>query len=434
MLGVLRIRNLRLLWVSSGIGMLGGQFYMIALPWLVLQLTDDAFAVGTVAAAAGVPRALFMLVGGALTDRFPPRTILIISGLLRMVMVTLLTVLVFTGSIELWMLYALAFSFGVADAFSWPASGALLPRLVSRDELQAANSLIQGTSQLAFLAGPVLAGGLIALFAGAQEAGEAADVASRTRGIAAAFGINSCTFMVSALLLLMMRIPRDAEEETDSGGEISMWSSIWEGLVVVWNDLTLRALFSIIAAINFLLTGPIAVGIPVLANSRLPEGAVAYGIIMSAFGGGALIGTILAGVLPKPSPQRLGLTFIFATSPIGIGAILLGFASSTPIAASMTLMMGIGEGYAVILFITWLQTRMPLSILGRMMSLVNLASVGLQPLSMALAGFLLKWDMTGLFVGAGTIMVVVVFASVFSPAVRAMGLIPEAAHPGNTAE
>ncbi|MBT3260224.1 MAG: hypothetical protein HN366_27775, partial [Deltaproteobacteria bacterium] len=70
---VLRLRNLRLLWIGEGISVLGSQFYMIALPWLVLKLTNDPFQMGTVLALAGIPRALFMLVGGALTDRYSPK-------------------------------------------------------------------------------------------------------------------------------------------------------------------------------------------------------------------------------------------------------------------------------------------------------------------------------------------------------------------------
>src|SRR5512141_3488907 len=101
---VLRIRNFRLLWIGEGISLLGDQFYMIALPWLVLSLTGNALAVGTVLATAGIPRALFMLLGGALTDRFTPRTLMICSNLARMALTGLLAVLVMTQLIQTWML------------------------------------------------------------------------------------------------------------------------------------------------------------------------------------------------------------------------------------------------------------------------------------------------------------------------------------------
>lgn len=82
------VRNFRLLWIGQGISVLGDQFYLIALPWLVLQLTGDALAVGTVLALVAFPRAVFMLVGGALIDRFSPPNVMLASDALRMVLVT----------------------------------------------------------------------------------------------------------------------------------------------------------------------------------------------------------------------------------------------------------------------------------------------------------------------------------------------------------
>src|SRR5215213_3699159 len=90
----LSVRNFRLLWIGEGISLLGDQFYMIALPWLVLQLTGSALALGTVMALASIPRALFMLIGGALVDRFSPRNVMFLSNLVRMILVALLAILV----------------------------------------------------------------------------------------------------------------------------------------------------------------------------------------------------------------------------------------------------------------------------------------------------------------------------------------------------
>src|SRR5512138_2453061 len=110
-LSVLRIRNFRYLWIGEGISLLGDQLYLIALPWLVLSLTGNALAVGTVLATTGIPRALFMLLGGALTDRFTPRRLMINSNLARMALTGLLAALVLTGLIQLWMLYVFALLF-----------------------------------------------------------------------------------------------------------------------------------------------------------------------------------------------------------------------------------------------------------------------------------------------------------------------------------
>src|SRR5512143_1369252 len=100
-LDVLRLRNFRLLWIGEGISLLGDQFYLIALPWLVLSLTGNALAVGTVLATAGIPRALFMLLGGALIDQFSPRRLMMNSMLVRMALTGLLAALVLTNLIQL---------------------------------------------------------------------------------------------------------------------------------------------------------------------------------------------------------------------------------------------------------------------------------------------------------------------------------------------
>ncbi len=110
---------------------------------------------------AGLPRAVLVLVGGVAADRFSPRSIMLASNAARAVVVAVLAVLVFTGSVELWMLFILAFVFGAVDAFFWPAQGAIVPMLVSDDKLPGANGLMQGSQQLTGLLGPALAGILV---------------------------------------------------------------------------------------------------------------------------------------------------------------------------------------------------------------------------------------------------------------------------------
>ncbi len=94
MLAVLGLRDLRLLWAGEGLSVLGSHFYMIALPWLVLQLTGDPFQMGSILALAGIPRALFMLVSGAIIDRTSPRLVMIASNAVRLVIVVVMALLV----------------------------------------------------------------------------------------------------------------------------------------------------------------------------------------------------------------------------------------------------------------------------------------------------------------------------------------------------
>ena len=118
---------------------------------------------GSVLAIEGIPRALFMLVGGAFTDRYTPRNVMLWSNFVRMLLVLLLALLIFTSMLELWMIFVMVLIFGIADAFFFPAQSAIVPRLIHKERLEPANALIQGTMQVSLFAGPVLAGIMIAL-------------------------------------------------------------------------------------------------------------------------------------------------------------------------------------------------------------------------------------------------------------------------------
>jgi predicted MFS family arabinose efflux permease len=109
--------------------------------------------------------------------------------------------------------------------------------------------------------------------------------------------------------------------------------------------------------LNLLINGPFAVGLPVVARTRFPEGAAAFGVILSLFGGGALLGTVLAGLLPKLPKKRLGTVSLSVLSVMGIGLATIGLSPTMPIAATAALVMGIANGYANIMLITWLQQK-----------------------------------------------------------------------------
>lgn len=394
--------------MGETVSSLGDQFYLIALPWLVLSLTGDALAVGTVMAAAGIPRALFMLLGGALTDRFTPRRLMINSNLARMILTALLAVLVATNLIQLWMLFASALLFGLADAFFYPAQTSIVPILVSKEQLQAGNAMIQGTAMLSVFAGPIIAGTLISrLDSGAAHS---------AFGIALAIAIDSLSFLASVSMLSLMRIENaDTLQEKTEGGVIA---SIQKGLLYVWNDATLRIVFPITMGLNILINGPFAVGIPVVARTRFSEGAVAFGLIMSTFGGGALLGIILAGILPKPSKKTLGTISLSVLSLMGIGLAVIGLAPSMYAAAAAALGMGSANGYANIMLITWLQQKVAPEMTGRVMSLVMFAAIGLNPVSTAVAGALIGLNVTLLLVFAGMLMTLFTLAAAFSHTVR----------------
>ncbi|NJC97949.1 MAG: MFS transporter [Anaerolineae bacterium] len=222
--------------------------------------------------------------------------------------------MVYTNNVEMWMLYTLAILFGVADAFFYPAQSSMTPQLVKMDHLQIANSLMHGTMMLAMLAGPVLAGVLIAVL------GDGHSGSAGMQGIAAAFGLDALTFLVSLVMMAFIKTPRAASSDNDE----NILESIRSGLNFVWNDLPLRAFFFVVAAVTFFFNGPFNIGVPILADTRFPEGALAYGTILSTWGAGSLLGMALAGMLPRPNPKSMGALLLSLVSVMGIGLALLG--------------------------------------------------------------------------------------------------------------
>src|SRR5262245_1325517 len=118
---VFAVRDFKLLWIGEAVSALGDQFAMVALAWLALLLTGSALALGTVLAVMAIPRAVFMLIGGAYVDRLSPRRVMQLSNATRLVAVAVLGAIVLAGQAQLWMLYIFAVVFGVADAFFYPA-------------------------------------------------------------------------------------------------------------------------------------------------------------------------------------------------------------------------------------------------------------------------------------------------------------------------
>jgi MFS family permease len=161
----------------------------------------------------------------------------------------------------------------------------------------------------------------------------------------------------------------------------------------------------------------------VLANTRFPEGAAAFGVLMSAYGGGSLLGIAMAGILPRPPARRMGTVLGIVWSVLGLGVVALGLIPYTPLAALVTLIMGAANGYVVIIFITWLQTSTQEAMLGRMMSLLMFASAGLLPLSSLLTGALIGVHVVGLFVISGSLMTLLVLLMLRNPSIRSLEVV-----------
>ncbi|MGI8825786.1 MAG: MFS transporter [Chloroflexota bacterium] len=393
LLAPLAIRDFRLVWTGETISLLGDQFYFVALTWLTLQLTDSALALGTLFMAAAIPRGVLILVGGALTDRFSPRPLMLASNALRCVIVAAITALVALHAVQLWHLYVLSIAFGVIDAFFYPASASIVPSLVPEERLTAGNALMQGSMQITTLIGPALAGALIAV------------VGSAT-GNGTSFGIDALSFAVATAMLMMMRGARrgpspaaDIAQAPAETSPTSMMTEIKAGLRYAWNDPVLRSILFAIAAISFSFDGPAIIGWALLAHNRFTAGAAGFGAMVAAVGGGAMIGTLIGGSIARP--RRRGLVLPAIVAMMGALMACLAIVPNLLFAAAIVAITGVGSGLANTIMIPWLQTRTESAMLGRVMSLVMLASFGLAPVSFGVAGLLANLNLPLLFAIAG---------------------------------
>ena len=384
---VLHLHDFRLLWLGQATSLLGDQFYMVAGPWLVLKLTGDPLALGAVLAVGAIPRAVVMLLGGAITDRLSPRRIMLASDVIRLFWFLVMFVLVGTGQIQVWMLYLSSFIGGILSGLFIPASNSIIPTLVPQEYLQAGNSIFQGSSQLIGFIGPALAGLVIGAFGGGLQA------------IALAYGIDVVSFIASVVTLWLMHSKHSGSA---ARSKENVWQSIGTGIHSAWRDSFLRLGFILIAFANLFFAGPLLVGIPVLASQRLPEGATAYGLILAAYAGGNLLGIILSGALPKLSPDRAKVFTLGLFTLFGLGMIALGQITATWMGFALMLVMGTGNGYLSITLITAIQHRTPRELLGRTMGLVMLANLGLLPISQFLSGALSSWNVSFLMAAGGT--------------------------------
>ncbi len=400
---VMSLHNFRLLFSGAFISLLGDQFALIAIPWLVLQLTRDPLLLGTVLALEGIPRAVFILFGGAITDRLSPRLLMLIANIIRFFLTALMALVVFAGVVQIWMIYAFGLLFGIVAGFAIPAENSIVPMLVDEQDLQAGNSIMMGITQLAGFIGPTIAGIIIGHFSGTLT------------GVGIAFAFDALTFVVSAVTLQLIRVKERAMPAAGARAKENVWASIQAGIRYLWTDKLLRFVFMILMAANFLLIGPIMVGIPVLAHQRLPEGATAFGLLMSAYAGGNLLGYLAAGSLPRPDGARLRLLMIALFAGFGIVIGSLGVIRATWIDFGLLFLLGLGNGFMAILLMTWMQTRTPREMLGRMMALLMLSSTGLVPISQAVSGVISKWNLTMLFAIPGALVLLITILMAFHP-------------------
>ncbi|HLJ90622.1 MAG TPA: MFS transporter [Candidatus Angelobacter sp.] len=391
---VLQNPDFRFVWIGFTLSLFGAEFSFVALPWLVLQLTGSSVALGTILMAESLPRAALMLFGGAASDRFSLRQILYVTTTVHMVVVTSAAALVHYHAAHLWHLYVLAFIFGVADAFGLPARQALIPSVVTEEELPGANSLISGSAQISAIVGPAPAGVVLKIW-----------------GAASAFLVDAVCFVV--VLLALFRLKKLPEKQGNSLP--GMWRPILDGLRYVAADAPLRSLMLLTAVLNLGVSGPLVVGLALLAKDRFSS-ASAFGTMLSVMAAGALLGSLVP-ILTKTHHHRGSLVLAFS-GVLGMGMIAIGLLHRLMPVLAILAVLGFGNGLVAVHLTSWFQTRVERKFLGRVMSLSMFASLGLTPLSYPLAGALARVSLALMFLCAGFLLLVTTMAAALHPEVR----------------
>ncbi|RLJ39852.1 MFS transporter [Acidovorax sp. 106] len=409
--------NFRWMTAGSFLSMLGDQFTLIALPWLVLQMTGDTLVLGTVLALISIPRAVFILVGGALVDRHSPKQVLMVTKYINLVLLAALAGLVLAGTLTLWMVYALSLGIGLATAFSIPAGTAMMPHVVARPQLQAANGISLGLRQLTMFLGPLLAGLLIALF-GTGDTASGETTRANATGIGLAFAFDALSFAVSAWTLRQVQThAAPTAPAAPTAAPQAVLASVAHGLAHFWRDQELRTCFLYWSAIALFIMGPIHIAIPVLASSTPQLGAAAFGTMVGAHGAGTLLGMVVSGMVPRLRVGSLGLTILAFDAVIGVLFMPLGLITAVWQGAGLMLAIGLLGGFMQVSVFTWIQQRVPPALLGRAMSLFMFIFMGLAPISAAVTGWVMKGiTLAQLFAASGgTLLVLAALALLFTP-------------------
>lgn len=366
--GVLRPladREFRLLWSGQTASLLGDGIFSVALAWQALNLSPTGNVLAVVLVARALPRSLLLLLGGVISDRISRRKLMLGADVVQGLVVLGVALLAATGTLRLWQLVTMAAVTGTASAFFFPASTALLPDVVSGDDLAAANALNSSSRLIAIdFAGPVLGGILVT-----------------TLGPATAFAFDALTFALSAVTLSRLRPQR----EPVKSGSKSLFSELLQGLTYTrqqrWIWLSISMIF---AATNVLISGTLSAVFPLLIRYEFRSSATSLGFLYAAFGAGSGVGAL---VFARLGPPRRRLTVLYAGS--AVASLFLGLTGIAPnVQVAMIFVAGAGFLFEVgnLVWATLLQERVPRNLLGRVSSVDWFVSLSITPIAVAVAG------------------------------------------------
>jgi MFS family permease len=385
----LRNRNYALLFAGQLSSLVGDQLYVVALPFLVLGHAGVR-ELGLVLMCFGIARIATVPIGGVLADRMNKTKLMLLTDAGRALCVLAVAGMAFGPELSIVHVMALTAVLGALEGLFLPPSYAILPDILSDDELPAGNALNTALESAAAFVGPALAGLVVAVF---------------TPGVA--LTIDAATFVISAATLLAMRVtPRGVDEAGESDEETADEPTRKGFFRFLATSRIVQLTLVIVLFSNLAFDAMAEVALPVFSRDYLGTGAQGFGIMLSAFGAGAVVGGLLTDALfkvPRRGLVALGLGVVQGIALALVPLLGGGLAGASVLLAASGVTIGVLNAF----YMTHLQRRVPAQMLGRTMGALTMCTFGAQPVSVLAAGLVIATIGPGpIFVAAGLLIVV----------------------------
>lgn len=393
----LRYTNYRKWFAGQVLSLMGTWMQSVAQGWLVYQLTGSKFALGTISFVGTLPTVFLMLPGGVIADRVPKRKLLIITQSSMLIFAFVLAALAWTNTLQVWHIGLLAFLLGVANSFDSPARLAIVTELVDdREDMHNAIALNAMMFNMARVIGPAI-GGLVLAVAGA----------------AWCFALNGVSFLAVLIALLLMVMPND----TGHPSTRDVLADIREGVGFIVHHRVILPIIIMIGAAS-LFAFSYSVLLPAYATDVVHTDEAGYGLMNTAVGAGALIGSLMVASLSRRGNRGMLLTFGSLLFPVAL--VGLAVVHTLPVALVLLFLVGLGFVNQNVQANTLVQSMAPDELRGRVTSVYTLMFFGTAPFGSLLAGAVAQEFGSSLAIGAAAI-ITLVFASgllIFAPQVR----------------
>ncbi len=382
-LSAFRNRDFLALWIGQLLSQIGDNFVIVAILFVINSLTGSPLALGALAVVATLPQLFFGLIGGVFVDRLDRKLVMIVSDVVRGLAV--LTLLLVQRPDQLYILYIVSFVMATAGVFFNPARNAIIPGIVSEDNLLTANALMQANQIISVILGASIAGVIVGWL-----------------GPASAFVFDSFTFAFSAIAIATMTIPTVNSNSGKTNGRV-IWNQLVEGLLYIKRSSPLLHAIITTAVATFGFGAIMVLGI-IYLDEILGMGAEGFGFLYAFQGLGVVIGGALIGRLA--SRVRTNRVVGGCMVLLGLSIIAFAVAPSYPLALVAVAIIGLSIVAARAALVTLTQLLVPNGKLGRVESAVTMVVGASTSASMALSG--LFGDLIGVqavFMAAGGITI-----------------------------